>query len=242
VLRLAALVLSSLILTGVAHAQEGTEVDLSDQEAHNLFEAGLSAYQDGRFEAALGHFQNAYELSDRPALLFNIGSCLDRLRRDAEAVDYFERFLEAVPDAPNRTEVEGRIRILRRAVADRAEDGSGGETSETEEAEGSGGLLWTWVSLAAAAAFGGVAIGTWVAGNGEEESLRQGCGAAPPGCTDDEVSTLQTLDTLTNVFLFTAIGAAALSVVLFFVEGSGGDEASAALRISPVGAELRGRF
>ncbi len=222
-----------VMAVGAAGAQDAPAPDLSDEEARNLFEAGRSAFIDGRFEAALGHFQGAYELSERPVLLFNIASCLDRLRRDAEAVDYFERYLEAIPDAENRTEVEGRLRILRAEIAE------GGAAED-----GGGGRLFTWISLAAAVALGGAAVGTWLAGNGEESSLRASCAdRAPSGCSDDEVGTLRTLDTLTNVFLFTAIGAAVLSVVLFFVEGGeSGSETSAALRVSPFGAELSGRF
>ncbi len=124
---------------------------LSDAEARSLFEAGRTAFSAGRFADALDHFERAYELSHRPELLFNIGTCQDRLRRDADAIASFERFLSEVPDAPNRSEVEARIRILE-------------DTAESEEAEGDGPGAGPgpWILLgtgAAAAVAGGVFLG-----------------------------------------------------------------------------------
>jgi tetratricopeptide (TPR) repeat protein len=88
-----------------------------EQEARTHFEAGRMAFADGRFEHALQSFETAFELSDRPVLLFNIGTSLDRLQRKREAIEAFERYLERVPDADNRLEVESRLSALREAVA-----------------------------------------------------------------------------------------------------------------------------
>jgi tetratricopeptide (TPR) repeat protein len=84
----------------------------TEQEARALFEAGRIAYENGRFADALPSFTRAFELTGRPALIFNIGQCLDRLGRSAEAADAYRRFLTAVPDAPNRNFLEGRLAIL----------------------------------------------------------------------------------------------------------------------------------
>jgi len=93
------------------HAQDAPTSH--DDEARALFEAGRVAYSDGRFEAALGHFRNSYELSGRPRLLYNIGSAADKLRRDQQALEAFEAYLAQVPDADNRNEVAARIEVLR---------------------------------------------------------------------------------------------------------------------------------
>ena len=92
------------------------ELSPTEQEARQLFNAGRIAFNDGRFDDALGYFERSYELSGRPVLLFNIGSAADRLRQNQRALDAFEAYLEAMPDASNRREVEGRIRVLRRAI------------------------------------------------------------------------------------------------------------------------------
>jgi tetratricopeptide (TPR) repeat protein len=95
-----------------AHAQS-----TSDEEAHRRFEAGQLAFADGRYETALGDFRSAYELSHRAELLYNIGQCADRLRRDREALEAFDGYLsEAAGDARFRREVEARVAVLRAAV------------------------------------------------------------------------------------------------------------------------------
>jgi tetratricopeptide (TPR) repeat protein len=73
-----------------------------DRAARSLFEAGKIAFDLGRYEEALEYLQQAHDLSQRPILLFNIASTLDRLRRDQEALDTFERYLREVPDAANK--------------------------------------------------------------------------------------------------------------------------------------------
>jgi len=94
----------------VAHAQ------VHDDEARGLYLAGAAAYEEGRFEESLAYFQRSYELSPRPELLYNIGQAADRSREDAIALDAFRRYLEAMPELPNRGALEGRIRVLEAAV------------------------------------------------------------------------------------------------------------------------------
>lgn len=98
---------------GTAFGQEDRE-----EEARALFMAGRAAYDAGRYEAALERFQEAYELSGRGELLYNIGQSADRLRRDEVALDAFERFLtETSAGTPNREIAERRVQFLRRSVA-----------------------------------------------------------------------------------------------------------------------------
>lgn len=84
-----------------------------DEEARRLFQAGQIAYEDARYADALGYFERSYELSQRPELLFNIGQTADRLRDDERAIAAFERYVELLPDAENRRQVEVRLDILR---------------------------------------------------------------------------------------------------------------------------------
>lgn len=93
--------------TGGARAT-GTD----DEEARTLFQLGKQAFDEARFERALKYFQDSYDLSHRPELLYNIGAVLDRLRRDREAVAAYREYLDKVPAAYNRNVVEERIRII----------------------------------------------------------------------------------------------------------------------------------
>jgi tetratricopeptide (TPR) repeat protein len=115
-LRLSAVLL--LVAAASAHAPpaRAQATESTDEEARGLFAAATAAFEDGRFQAALNYFQSAYELSERPELLFNLAATLERLRRDAEAIDHYERYLAALPAASNRRFVESRLATLRSVV------------------------------------------------------------------------------------------------------------------------------
>lgn len=111
----------SVLLVGVTMSVSAQEAGATDEisEARALFIAGRSAFNEGRYETALDYFQRSYSLSGRSVLLFNVAQCLDRLRRDEEALAAFEQYLREVPEAENRTEVESRVEILKAAIASR---------------------------------------------------------------------------------------------------------------------------
>lgn len=109
-------------LPGIASAQAGRAEQRRrqlDEAARLTFQAAREAFAEGEFEVALESFQQAYRLSARPGLLYNIAQTLDRLRRDDEALATLRRYLEAAPDAPNRREVEARIRRLEAVIEER---------------------------------------------------------------------------------------------------------------------------
>lgn len=106
----------AVLASAPAAAVAQTDLE-TDTEARGLFEAGRAAFGHARYDEALQYFRRSYELSHRPDLLFNIGQTADRMRRDAEALDAFTRYLDTVPDAANRAEVETRVRYLREALS-----------------------------------------------------------------------------------------------------------------------------
>lgn len=105
-------------LGSLAHAQQ-VEGSVSDEEGRGLFVAGRAAYEEGRYADALAYFQRSYEVSQRAALLYNIGQAQDRLRYDAEALESFRKYVALMPDAPNVKEANNRIRALE-AIVERA--------------------------------------------------------------------------------------------------------------------------
>jgi tetratricopeptide (TPR) repeat protein len=92
-----------------------------DDRARLLFESGRDAYELGRYDDAYEYFARAYDLSGHPELLFNMGSALDRARRDREAIQAYETYLRTTPDPENRVRVEQRLDVLMRGDED---DGS----------------------------------------------------------------------------------------------------------------------
>ncbi len=87
-----------------------------DKEARALFEQGKKAYEDGMYREAWGYFRDSYKLSERPQLLYNIGQTADRVGMDADALKAFKMYLDRLPDAQNRREVDNRIRALEERV------------------------------------------------------------------------------------------------------------------------------
>lgn len=104
----------------------GAQADQVEEEARALFQAGRIAYDAGRYEEALERFRAAHELTDLPALLYNVALAADRARYDEEALEAYERFLaEAEPDGATEQRVEARVAGLRRALERRSHSESG---------------------------------------------------------------------------------------------------------------------
>ncbi|MBX7193953.1 MAG: tetratricopeptide repeat protein [Sandaracinaceae bacterium] len=113
-----AIATTALWLPSSAKAQEQSPSERRDTEARLLFEAGRLAFSEGRFDEALGHFRRAYELSERPDLLYNVGTAADRAGQREEAVAAYEQYLATAADIENRPIIESRLVILRREIAE----------------------------------------------------------------------------------------------------------------------------
>jgi tetratricopeptide (TPR) repeat protein len=77
---------------------------------------GAALYAAGRYEDALRAFERDFELSGRPALLYNIARCLEQLQHFEEAIESYRDFLAAAPDSPHRAQAESRIAGLEDVV------------------------------------------------------------------------------------------------------------------------------
>jgi len=165
------------------------------EEAKALFAAGKAAFDAGRFTDALDYFERSYAISKRPGLLYNIGIVRDRLRDDERALEAYDAYLAAVPDAGNRAEVETRANAIRAALAQRkqhegtapavvptpAETAAAAQPAEpdtlaavesTEQPEDDSGSVlerwWFWTAVGAVVA-GGVVVGVVAASGGDED-------------------------------------------------------------------------
>ncbi|HEX2676376.1 MAG TPA: tetratricopeptide repeat protein [Polyangiales bacterium] len=94
-----------------------SEADAADTLARKVYAQAKAAYDVGNYREALQYFQQAYELSGRSQLLYSIGQTADRLRLDETALKAFKLYLERVPNADNRQEVEQRVSVLEDVVA-----------------------------------------------------------------------------------------------------------------------------
>lgn len=78
------------------------------------------AWHDQRYDDALRLFSALYEETHRPELLYDLGLTYERLDRLAEAIDAFQRYVDALPMARNRMQVEDRLASLRDDLRERA--------------------------------------------------------------------------------------------------------------------------
>ena len=241
-----------------AQAEDSTQLD---EAARLTFESAREAFVAGDYERALGLFRQAYSLSQRPGLLYNIAQTLDRLRRDAETLEALREYLEAYPDAPNRAEVEARIRVLQESV-DEDEQRAAAEARRAEEeaarrrAEGQpaapppddGGLAILHPAIFIAV--GGVALaagGLAVWAGLETTSLNDAYEAnTDPATVEAAYNDAASMQLLTNIFIFSAAGLGAAAVVFAVLTDwgafDGGGESAQAVRpnlaIGPGGATL----
>lgn len=224
-----------------------------DAAARLLFTTAREAFAAGNYQVALERFQQAYDLSHRSALLYNIGTTLDRMRRDREALAAFERFLVEDPTSPNRSEVEARAGVLRAAVAEEDRQIAARAAQEEEqrlaleaarreaeertrrEAEDDGGLTpIVFISVAGGAVATGViglAFGIRTRSlNDDYEALGEEAADQQPGDpTPDEVraayNDAKSSQTIANAMLFTGAALAIGSGVLIaFTDWDGAPE------------------
>ncbi|GAB5546422.1 MAG: hypothetical protein SangKO_061820 [Sandaracinaceae bacterium] len=233
---LSACLFVSASLASSASAQSDLE------HAREVFERGTAYYENQNYALALQAFQESYDLLDghpRQALiLFNVGRCYEELGRFRDARDAYQRYLrEAADDAENRHQVEERLRELETRVemdggaarsarsVDTSEpestDASVASTPEATDSGGSGlmtaGIVVTAIGgagLASFGIFGGLALG-------EYGTLESQCGGS---CTDAEVSTLSTYNTVADVSLAVGLAGVVAGTVLIII-GAGEDGA-----------------
>jgi len=67
---------------------------------------------DGDCAAAIGEYTKAFDLLDDPVVLFNRAECFRRLGAGDHAADDYHAFLDKVPNAPNRADIEAKIVAL----------------------------------------------------------------------------------------------------------------------------------
>jgi hypothetical protein len=101
--------------------------DKTSEEAAEHFNLAESAEKRGDWETAVLEYKRAYALKPHPSVLYNIAVDYERLGDFDAAADYFQKYLDGTPDAPDRDDVTNRIRDLRaRAQATRQNNGNAG--------------------------------------------------------------------------------------------------------------------
>jgi tetratricopeptide (TPR) repeat protein len=104
-----AVTLAVLIATATAVADPQAE---QRERSGDLNRQAEIAFNQGNFEQAAKLLEFAYEAYPDPTILYNLGKTYERLGAPAKAAAAYRRYLEALPQAPDRATVEQAIAEL----------------------------------------------------------------------------------------------------------------------------------
>ncbi len=223
-----ALVLSAAAATGAAQAQPAPSAN--DQIAREHFVRGRDAFSQGDFATAAREFLQAYELSRRPQLLYNIGTAYERLHNWNEANMAFHRYLDEVPGAPDRAEVEARVRMIEVELQHQStalqtpEQSSNTRVVVVERrvvAPADAPRPWriaAWVAGGLTVVGGGVTLAVGLLADARYNDLARGCGQTARGCDADDISDMDLRQTLVNVGIVSTSALAAATVTFFALD------------------------
>lgn len=97
--------------TSAATAPAGDEKSANLKRAEELFRNGERLYTEGSYESAILAFQECYELSKEPQLLYNIGNAYERLGDFANSRRYLDQYRAFAPEK-EREALSRRIQAL----------------------------------------------------------------------------------------------------------------------------------
>jgi hypothetical protein len=194
-----------------------------DQQAHVHFDSGHLHFERGEYPEALSEFVDAYDLSHRAPLLFNIYLTLERLGRWGEAADRLSAYLssDVEIDPTERTNLESRLANLRTRAAEAAATPE--STPAPTPPPDSGGLHELGIGGVIALGVGAASlIGFGIAGGlalSEDSRLANTCGRnAGSFCSDSDVAGLRSMDVAADVLLSIGLVAAAAGAVLLIID------------------------
>lgn len=100
----------SVVALGLSARVQARGDDASEARRHAQRASGLAA--SGKCRQAVAEWTKALAILRDPALLFNRGECYRKLGDTDSALDDYRQFLNDMPKAPNRGDVERRIAEL----------------------------------------------------------------------------------------------------------------------------------
>lgn len=218
----------------VLAAASSARGDGNIEQAKAYFQAGVEAYDQGKYEVALREFQHAHALSHSPALYFNMAACEEHMDHYQAAGLLLRQYLIEKPDADDKANVELRIKALEErderlhkmtepppvkpapAVTSTTTPPPVAPPPEKPR------LKYTWVLLGATAAVGAAAIGVGAYTVAHHSDLKNGCGNSVDGCTTAQIDGLKSTAIATDVLIGVTAAAAVATVVFAVVESKKG--------------------
>lgn len=102
-----------------APARAGDVSPEAQESARKTYQAGAQAYAEGRYKDAIDLFLEAASEAPNPAFSYNIGLAYEQLGDADNALRWYRDYLRELPNAPDRGDIEPRIRDAERRLRDR---------------------------------------------------------------------------------------------------------------------------
>lgn len=209
-----------------------------EEEARLHFELGERAYNRGEFAEASVHFEEAYRLSQRTPLLYNLYLSYRDAQDQPRAADSLRRYLAAAGDIPNRARLEQTLRQLEAELAQTAP----GDAPSSEAPIPTGSIVV--LGAGAALAIGSIITGALALARNDELSA-----ACPANrCSSEDARAIQAdvdvLSTATDVLWPIGVAAFVAGAVWLVIELALAPRTSAQLSCGATGctARLGGSF
>ena len=116
----------------VGHADPKVQPNVQ-AKADVLFEKAQADYQAGQFQAAIELFKQAYELIHDPVYLFNVAQSYRKVLDCEAAFDYYNRYLNDLPNADNKVKVQQWLAELQPCVEQRQKEHDAAKRGEAAE-------------------------------------------------------------------------------------------------------------
>jgi len=122
---LGAALLFVFVSVGAAPAwSQAKETADNKAAAKEHYQRGTSFYDLGRYDDAIKEFEAAYQLKNDPAFLYNLAQSYRQAGKHEQAVHFYKTYLRYVPKAPNKADIEEKIKAEEQLLA----QGGGGTT------------------------------------------------------------------------------------------------------------------
>jgi tetratricopeptide (TPR) repeat protein len=92
--------------------QPARAADPRTESARQHSAQGDAYYKLEKYSNAIGEYEQAYLAKSDPSFLYNIAQCHRLMGQNAEALNFYRRFLRDAPNAPNRPVAEKHIKDL----------------------------------------------------------------------------------------------------------------------------------
>jgi tetratricopeptide (TPR) repeat protein len=234
---------ASTEVSAQAAAAPSSQASDTEARAREAFQRGRIHYDNGEFDRASKAFEEAYSLSGRHALLYNLYLAYRDANQQEKAAEALRNYLTRVEVIENRPQLEARLKALEEGIAARkaaqaqeqqqaaaaqqAQPAQPQHPSEPSKdvGEPEANKRWWLIPVTTMAAGGALMIGSAATGamaSSKHKTLEDKC---PHNTCDSSDSSLkstqssgQTMALITDVLLFGGVAVAATGAVLFFLK------------------------